>query len=324
MLSIAPFVQAKFKFKENWVLKTGLRYDDMNVTIKDFSTLPVSPKRDGNFTPSIPVMGGKIEFTNTSLNIGVRYVKHNEFIPYVGYSEGFSLPDIGRVVRGASSTDIKKINPKAIKTKNYEFGFLSKFNHVKFEAVGFYSISNYGLRLTRIEDTDQFVQSESPQTIYGAEVSADFTFLNDNLQFGASYSYVEGLSHKPDDNTNLTYIGGDVISPPKTTAYISVNPFDKLSTSLRMVSIGDRERFNTREKNGNYSYAYRQTPVNGYTLINFSNTYKATEKLSISLGINNLLNKFYLPARSQWAASLKTYNSAVEGISGKLSIQYNF
>lgn len=324
LLSIAPFVQAKFKFEEDWVLNAGLRHDDMSISIHDFSTLPVSPKRDGNFPAPIAVTGGKLEFKNTSVNVGIRYIKHDKFIPYASFSQGFSLPDIGRVVRGASSTNVNDINPQAIKTNNYEFGFLSKFKHLRFEAVGYYSTSSLGLGLIRIEDTDQFEQSKNPQAIYGAEVSAGFTFLNDNLQFGTSYSYVEGLKHTPDDKTNLTYIGGDVISPPKTTAYINVRPFSKLSTSLRMVRIGDRKRFNPREKEGVFSYKYRETPVTGYTIINFSTTYEAAERISISLGINNLFNTFFLPARSQWASSLKTYNSAGEGINGRLSISYNF
>ncbi|MDO5970718.1 TonB-dependent receptor [Flavivirga aquimarina] len=324
LLSIAPFVQAKFKFKEDWVFKAGLRYEDMSVTIKDFSTLPVSPTRDDNFTNPIDIEGGELEFSNTSLNVGIRYIKNDEFIPYASFSQGFTLPDIGRVVRGGTSTNVNNINPQAIKTNNYEFGFLSKFKHVRFEAVGYYSTSNLGLNLIRIEDTDQLVQSMSPQSVYGAEVSTDFTFLDDHLQFGVSYSYVEGLEHDPEDATTLTYIGGDVISPAKTTAYINVRPLKKLSTSLRLIHVGDRERFNVNENEGVFTYSYTEVPVTGYTLVNFSSSYKATEKISISLGINNLFNKFFLPPRSQWASTTRTYNSAGEGVNGRLAVSYNF
>ncbi|MDD7887569.1 TonB-dependent receptor [Flavivirga sp. 57AJ16] len=324
LLSIAPFVQAQLKYKEEWVLKAGLRYDNMKATIEDFSTLPVSPTRDDNFTDPINVTGGDIKFSNTSANIGIRYIKHDEFIPYINFSQGFSLPDMGRVVRGGTSTNVKNINPEAIETNNYEFGFLSKFEHIRFEAVGFYTKSNLGIGLIRVEDTDQFIQSKNPQKIYGAEVAVDFTYFEDRLRFGSSYSYVEGLTHSPDDETNLSYIGGDVIAPPKVTAYVNIVPFDKLSTALRVIHVGDRKRFNPTENNGTFSYAYKQVPVTGYTLVNISSTYKATDKLSISLGINNLFNKFYLPPRSQWAASLGSYNSAGEGANGRLSVSYNF
>ncbi|MDO6518602.1 TonB-dependent receptor [Zobellia uliginosa] len=324
LLSTAPFVQAQFKYKDEWVLKAGLRYDNMKATIEDFSTLPVSPTRDDNFIDPINVTGGDIKFSNTSANIGVRYIKHDEFIPYVNFSQGFSLPDTGRVVRGGSSTDVNNINPEAIETDNYEFGFLSKFEHIRFEAVGFYTKSNLGIGLTRVPDTDQYVQSKNPQKIYGAEFAVDFTYFEDRLRFGSSYSYFEGLTHGPDDDTNLSYIGGDVVSPPKTTVYVSIAPMNKLSASLRMVHVGDRKRFNTTQNDGTFSYAYKQVPVTGYTLVNISGTYKATDKLSFSLGINNLFNKFYLPPRSQWASSLGSYNSAGEGVNGRLSVNYTF
>ncbi|WP_234418204.1 TonB-dependent receptor [Aquimarina aquimarini] len=324
LLSIAPFVQAKFKYKEDWVLKTGIRHDDMRIVIDDFSTLPYSPRRDGNFRESADVSGGDLSFRNTSINAGIRYIKNNEFIPYFSFSQGFSLPDIGRVIRGATANSVDDINPSPIITNNYEFGFLSKFKHVRFEAVGYYSTSNLGLGLVFNDDSNRFEQSENPQNIYGAEVSADFTFLHDNLQFGASYSYVEGLKHSPDDSTNLTYIGGDVISPPKITAYINVRPFSKLSTSIRVLHVGSRKRFNPTETDGTFSFRYREVPVHDYALVNFSSTYEATEKISISLGINNLFNKDFLPARSQWASPLRGQIPAGEGINGRLAISYKF
>lgn len=324
LFSMAPFVQTKFKFEDHWVLKTGVRFDNMKLSIKDYATLPYSPRGNDVFTESKNVTGGDLTFNNTSFNIGVRYIKNDEFTPYVSYSQGFSLPDLGRTLRSPNAENVKDINLGAVKTKNYEFGFLSKFKHIRFEAVGYYSTSNFGHGLTFDDDTNRFEQSKNPQKIYGAEVSADFKFLNDHLQFGASYSYVEGLKHTPDDPNNLTYIGGDVISPPKTTAYVTIKASKKISTTLRLLQVGNRERFNTTERNGSFTYNYREVPVNGYALVNFSGTYQANEKLSIALGVNNLFNKYYLPARSQWASPLRGLINVGEGINGKLGVTYNF
>ncbi|PKH49372.1 TonB-dependent receptor [Tenacibaculum sp. Bg11-29] len=324
LFSYAPYLQAKFKYNQDWVFKAGVRYDAMNLKIEDFTTLPYSSKSDNNFTDPINVIGGSLDFKNTSINLGLRYIKNDEFIPYVSYSQGFSLPDLGRTLRTAKADNVNHLDINAIKTNNYEFGFLSKFKHVRFEAVGFYSTSNFGLGLVFNDDINRFEQSKNPQKIYGAEVSTDFTFLEDKLQFGGSYSFVEGLKHTPGNPNDLSYIGGDVVSPPKTTAYINIQPIKNLTSSLRLIYTGNRNRFNPKEKAGVYSYSYREVPVKGYTMLNFSSTYAIKPNVKLSVAVNNLLNEFFLPARAQWAAPLRSQTTAGEGINAKLGVVYEF
>lgn len=47
MLSWAPYLQSTIKIEDMWVIKSGLRYDDMNLKIDDYNTLPYSPLSDG-------------------------------------------------------------------------------------------------------------------------------------------------------------------------------------------------------------------------------------------------------------------------------------
>lgn len=324
LVSIAPYLQTKLKYNDQWVFKAGIRHDDMSLNIVDYATLPRSPKQDGNFTTSIDVKGGKLDFKSTSFNIGVRYIKNDEFIPYINYSQGFSLPDLGRTLRSAKAKKVEDISLESITTNNYEFGFLSKFKHVRFEAVGFYSTSNLGLGVIFNDKTNNFEASKNPQKIYGAEFSLDFRYLEDKLQFGTSYSYVEGLKHPPADPANLSYIGGDVISPPKTTAYLRIQPTKKLTTSLRLVHVGNRKRFNVKEKAGVFSYSYREVPVKAYTLLNLTSSYQIKSNIKLSLAVNNLLNNFYLPARAQWSSPLRSQVTAGEGINAKLGLIFDF
>ncbi|PCH72382.1 MAG: TonB-dependent receptor [Flavobacteriaceae bacterium] len=324
MFSYAPYMQSKFKFNDAWVVKVGVRYDDMNLEVVDFNSLPYSPKGDGNFNPSVAVEGGTLKFKNTAFNIGFRYIENDAFIPYVSYSQGFSLPDIGATLRRATANNVNDIDLQAVETNNFELGFLSLYEHVKFEAVGFYSTSNLGVGLKFNDEENRFEMAKNPQKIFGAEVSVDFTFLEDKLQFGGSYSYVEGLKHSADNPHELTYIGGDVISPPKVTAYVNVAVTEKFNTSLRLVLVGDRERFNVQEKAGNFSYNYREVPVKSYSLLSFSANYAVQQNVTVSFAVNNMLNEFYLPARAQWASVLRTQSPAGEGANAKLGIAFKF
>src|SRR5690606_13762771 len=113
--------------------------DDMNLEIDNYNTLPYSPLGDGNFNPSTAVQGGKIGFDNLAFNVGLRFIKHQEFIPYISYSQGFSIADMGSVLRSATAENINDIQLEPAVTKNYEFGFLSKFQTLKLEAVAYYS-----------------------------------------------------------------------------------------------------------------------------------------------------------------------------------------
>lgn len=321
----APYMQANFKIDNSWTVKAGVRYDKMDLDIEDFSSLAYDAKGDGNFTDPVQVKGDILKFSNTAFNIGIRFIENEKFTPYVNYSQGFALPDLGRTLRGARATNVNDINLEAVVTNNYEFGFLSKFEHVRFEAVAYYSTSNLGTGLNFNDEINRFELSKSPQKIYGTEVSVDFKFMDDALLFGSSYSYVEGLKHPKNDANNLSYIGGDVISPSKLTAYISIQASKKLNTTIRMIRVGDRKRFSPVEDGkGGWKYNYREAPVNGYTLLNLSASYQVKENLSIALAVNNMLNKYYLPARAQWAAPLKGQSPVGEGANAKFSLNYKF
>ncbi|MHB1107118.1 MAG: TonB-dependent receptor [Lutibacter sp.] len=325
LINWAPYLQTTFKLNNEWVIKGGLRYDDMKMDIVDYNTLPYSPKSDGNFNPSISVKGGTLNFNNLAFNIGARYIANQEFIPYISYSQGFSIADLGSVLRSAQAESIDDIQLEPAVTDNYEFGFLSKFNKFRFEAVGYYSTSNLGTGVVLDEELNSFVPSKNPQKIFGGEISIDYIFQDNKWLIGASYSYVEGLKSSKENKNEFSYLGGDVIAAPKLTAYINWNPTEKISTSLTMVNLGDRNRFDPIQgSNGNWAFKHTEFPVTGYTLLNLTMAYNIQPDISVSLGINNLLNEYYLPARSQWAAPLKSFTGAGEGTNVKLSVNYYF
>ncbi|WP_289022051.1 TonB-dependent receptor [uncultured Salegentibacter sp.] len=325
LMSIAPYLQTTVKLDQKWAFKAGLRYDDLKMDIADYNTLPYSPKGDDNFNPSIAVQGGELGFDNLAFNLGLRYIEHQEFIPYISYSQGFSIADLGSILRSAKAESIDNIQLEPAVTNNYEFGFISKFNNFRLEAVGYYSTSNLGTGVVFSDELNSFIPSEQPQKIFGGELVLDYAFYNKKVFLGASYSYVEGLKHPKDHENNLSYVGSDVISAPKLTAHVTWKPTEKISTSLKVLNLGDRKRFNTfQDAEGNFAYRHTEFPVNGYTLVNLSATYEIKPNLGISLGINNLLNEYYLPARSQWAAPLRSFTVAGEGANARLGITYNF
>jgi len=325
LMSVAPYLQTTLKLDKKWAFKAGIRYDDLKMDIANYNTLPYSPKGDGNFNPSVSVEGGELAFDNLAFNLGLRYIEHDEFIPYISYSQGFSIADLGSILRSARAESIDNIQLEPAVTNNYEFGFISKFNNLRLEAVGYYSTSNLGTGVVFSDEVNSFIPSEQPQKIFGGELAVDYAFPNNKLILGASYSYVEGLKNPKGDENNLSYVGGDVISAPKLTAYVTWSPSEKISTSLRVLNLGDRKRFDPfQDAEGNFAFRHTEFPVNGYTIVNLSATYQIKRNIDISLGLNNLLNEYYLPARSQWAAPLRSFTVVGEGANARLGVTYNF
>jgi iron complex outermembrane recepter protein len=110
MFNLAPFAQAKLTLFDNLVLKGGVRYEKINIGVDDYSTLPSRNTTTGVVTPSMNVKGGDLKYDAVVSNVGLRYNLSDYFSPYVSFSQGFSVSDIGLVLRSARVNDIAKIN----------------------------------------------------------------------------------------------------------------------------------------------------------------------------------------------------------------------
>ena len=326
MHSIAPYLQSSFKMNDKVNIKVGVRYDYAELKVKTYNTIPYSPKQDGNFNPSVTVRGRTLSFDKLSFNLGLRYTANEEFIPYINFSQGFSMSELSRILRQTDNPEILySTDIKAVSINNYEIGFISYLGPLKIEAAGYYSTSNIGTGLTFNEDKNRYEPTPSPQKIFGAELAIDGRFLKDKLSIGTSFSWVEGLTEATDDKNTLKYIGGDVISPPKLTGYVSYLITQKLSSNINVAHIGNRNRFSPYlNKKNEWVYNSAQAPVKHYTVVNMSLSYRLMHTMGISLAVNNLLNKYYMPARSQWSAPLRNQSTLAEGANMRLTLKYDF
>ncbi|MFD2515194.1 TonB-dependent receptor [Pontibacter locisalis] len=307
MMNLAPFVQLKTALAENLIFKGGFRAEKVNIAVEDYTTLrTVNPATGQIDNPGFEVKGGDLSYNAYLFNAGLRYNKFELFTPYASFSQGFSVADIGVMLRSARVDDMNKINTEAIVINNYEAGFVSKYSRLRFEGVGFISTSELGASGQYKDGV--FVVMRSPERIHGFEATADLAVLP-TLNLGATFSYVEG---KRDVNENDSfrdeedvYLGGERISPPKYTAYVRYALLDnKLGLNLQYTGIGARERFEINEKG---TYNFYQGPVEPYHLVNLSASYRFSKNATFNLGVENLFNEDYFPARSQWFTSPTLY-----------------
>lgn len=322
MVNKAPFAQLKFNLWENLVVKGGLRAEQVDISVDDYSTLETINTASGVIIPSFNVNGGNLDYTTFLFNTGMRYNKWKVFSPYISFSQGFSVADLGVMLRAARVNDIKDINTEAVVVNNYETGFLSEFSNFRLEGVAFMSTSELGTS-GKFKD-GVFEVLRAPETIYGFELVSEYA-VSENLGLGLSYAFVEGKIDGNDDgdlkDAADVFLGGERISAPKTAAFLRYSALnERLSLRLQITAIGRRERFAKNEKG---SYDTYKAPVEPYQLVDFSARYRASEKINFFLAVENLLNEDYFPARSQWFTQPSLYTKG-KGAAFNLGIQLDW
>ncbi|MBG6233574.1 iron complex outermembrane receptor protein [Pedobacter sp. CAN_A7] len=311
MINLAPYAQLNVDLMTNFVLKAGIRYENAKVKVKDFNTIATGDNGAG----STAVTGGEIPYNATTFNAGLRYNKYDIFNPFLSFSQGFAINELGRILRRATSSTLESIATDPIITNNYEAGFSSRLGIVNLTAAYYISTSNLGANLV---DVGGFlVAQREPERIQGYEITAD-VYFNNKWTLGASYSYVEGKAEQEDGAK--VYMNGLRIAPPKATAYLGYRPLTSLDLKLLWVNTGSRDRFDVRANN---LYANSEGPVKQINLFNFSAAYRLNTQWSAGLGVENLLNNDYYPVVSQYRAIDAEYVRG-NGTTMSLNLSYNF
>ncbi|MGG7439913.1 TonB-dependent receptor [Chryseobacterium arthrosphaerae] len=318
MTNIAPFVLAKIDLFKKLTIKGGIRYENIKVKVDDFNTLSVI-KNDGTFTKSIPVEGGKLSYNALVGNIGIRYNIEPYINLFASFSQAYSINELGRILRTSTSETIKSLETKPIIVNNYELGATGQLsNWLHYELTSYVSTSKLGATFVQSADRALMIQ-RSPEIVYGVEGFLHFTPAK-WLQFGGSYSWMEGITSPKDDGDYSSRINNSRISAPKVLAYVQGKPIPALSVGFDMLHSFQQDRFSPNAKG---VYAYGEGFVPDYTVFNFKSGYEVNRNWKISLGIENLLNRQYQPAIAWWAARDSDFiNSA--GLRGTFMIEYKF
>lgn len=311
MTNLAAYLQTKIIIDGDWIVKAGVRQDKVDLTVDNYETLKVC--RDAN-TCSVPmdVKGGDIDYDTTTFNLGIRYNMNEHFSPFVSFSQGADISDLGRLLRTATVDDISLIRTEASVVDNYEVGFSGQLNDLSYELAAYRSNSDLGTGNRYDEATGVYMPVRAPQKIWGYEAQLGYQ-VQDNLRTAITYSWIEGK-----DTENDVYLDGKTISAPKFTASIDWQPVDAANIGINYLYVGDRNRF--EPTNGNYVGS--QGPVSNYNLVNLSSSY-TIDNWQLSLGVENLFNEDYYSARSQ-AFTYKGYNTKGLGTTVNLGIKASF
>jgi len=311
MDNLAGFLQSKWIINDDIIVKAGVRTESIKINVDDYNTLKLCTSPTVCSVP-LAVTGDTIDFDATTYNLGLRYNGYEEFSPYLSYSEGADMPDLGSLLRSATVSDISLIHTEAGIIKNVELGFVSQLDNLRVEFLVYRSKSDLGSASKLDENTGIYITQRAPQKIWGYEGVVSYQ-ISKNIDINATYGYVEGKHTATDE-----YIGGRQISAPKGTIVTSWRPTDNINLSLHYLHVGDRERF---ERNDEGNYSGDEGAIKGYNIFNISGNYEF-DNWSIYAGVENLFNKDYFPARAQ-ALTYSAYNVKGVGTTVNMGVKFS-
>lgn len=270
--SLGIFGQLELLPADWLILRGGVRHDWAEASFDGFTTMG-----EGN-----EIDGGRIDYSETTLNAGAVFLPSDAVELYANYSQSFELPDIGLQLRVAPEDfNVEDSNLNSRITDNYEIGVRGRWNGLSTSLAAFYSESDLGRVV--IEDFS-FVQQRTPEEIYGVELAADYAFSR-SVKVGGSATWLEGKQEDPDTGEK-TALNGYRIPPVQLTSYLEYSPYNWWDLRLQALYSGNRDEAFKDD------VGFGGRKVESYTVVDLFNRFDVGPG-TLRVGVENLLNEQY-------------------------------
>lgn len=311
----APFVQLDWDVTGWLQLTGGARFESAKLDVPDYQTL--AGNRRSTDYQSVQVEGGSPSFDKTLWNFGAVVRPTDELSFYGSYSEGFSMPDVGRVLRGVSDfgTRVESfLDLQPLVTENIEFGGEYTVDRFKFQAAWFESTSDFGVRL--VPDADGiFTVNREKTKVDGWEFSGSAT-LADWITAGAGIALLDGRYDSNDDGKVDADLGAQDVGSDRMNLYVQLTPTPDWAIRLQSFTYFDRT---FRDRNDAVTAEF-----DGYTVVDALASWAVHPTTQLSLGISNIFNKQYLTYYSQAGNTRNDRYNAGRGRTLTLKAHFTF
>ncbi len=274
--SLAPFLQGNLALANGVVrLAGGLRYENIELEVGDFTTL-------ASYGP-VDVAGGSPSFEDVLWNGGVIIEPLDGLRAYGSYAEGFTIADVGRILRGVTQPDVDVddfLSLEPVVSNNREVGLEWKRGSLQASASYFWSSSDFGSLL--VLRNDVFEVERQPIEIEGFEASVTWQTPLPGLSLSGGYATLEGQTDGDGDGQVDEDLDGANISPDRVNlaADYTAGPFSARAQARMYL---ERE----------FNEASTATDFEGYTLVDAFVSYR-TSFGEIALAVQNLTDEFYI------------------------------
>jgi len=287
--SLAPFAQANLALFDGVVrLAGGARYEDVQLKVGDYETLAVygadDPDDLSTYEP-VSVSGGTPSFSELLWNGGVIVEPIMGVRAYGSYAEGYTIADVGRILRGIEDENVDIDNYLALEpviSNNREVGLEWNRGPIEASVSYFWSSSDLGSILVLGLD-GIFSVSRQPIEIEGFEASLAWRTPLPGLTLSGAYSDIRGQTDNNDADTLVNNdLDGANISPDRLN----------LAADFRRGPFSARVQGRFYLARG-FNDASLATDFEGYELFDAYLAYR-TGVGEFALAAQNLTDKFYV------------------------------
>ncbi len=304
----SPYLQLEKPFGP-LTLSGGLRYEFAELAVDDFTTLESAG--------STFVSGGNPSFEEPLVNLGANWRVNRHVILFGGFAQGYGMADVGRILRAINTPGLDVdtfINLDPVVTDNWETGVRLHGDGWKFGWSVFLSTAELGARLVANASGIYDVVREKSE-IYGTEITGDFRLPARLGTLGGYLALLEGKSDRDLDGRVDRRLPGANISAPKFSLHWDKTWTPRINTRLQSLTLLPRS-----DPDGIAAGDFK-----GYTLFDFLVNWQVAEKQTVSVGIENLLDRDYISYYSQTlTGSTATNANYYAGRGRTLSVRYRY
>lgn len=303
MNNLALYLQGKLNLAADWILKGGVRYENIRFKVGDLT-------KNGKLT-----QGEKNNSDAFVFNLATRYNKYSYAQPFASFSQGYSIGDVGLILR--NGVPLSQLDPKPVVVNNFELGLNGKLSIWDYQLTGYYSTSKKGTTFAETSKPGVYELSQVPQRIYGLEFVGNVRPLQ-WLSLGTVLGYMDGRQDLKNEGSYKDKLDNSIISPFKINLNVDVKLTDQWNIYLQYLHLGGRDVFPVE------AYNYGKYPISGYNLVDFQTRYRY-QKFTFSFSVNNLFNADYYPVHAEvrGATNEGRYYIKGTGTMANLGIQFD-
>ncbi|HET9449676.1 MAG TPA: TonB-dependent receptor, partial [Aggregicoccus sp.] len=278
--ALGLFVQTEWKALSRLTLRAGVRREQTWLNVDDYTTLA-----------GVDVSGNALDFGRTLFNAGAVVAVTDAVSTFVNFSQGFSLPDVGLILRNAAPrspgepVSVESLNTAPQRVDLVEAGVRGQWRPVQA------SVSVYANR-SKLGSSSAGLFApivRAPERVYGLEATLGVQ-PTEKVALSSSLTWLEGQLDVGDDGS-YEFLNNYRIPPLKLTAGVEHQTLPGWRNGLTFVYSGHRDRFPG-------STAFGQREVNEYFTFDLASSLDVRMG-TLRLGVANLLNRQYFPRESQ-------------------------
>ena len=242
--------------------------------------------------------GGSETYSETLFNAGVVYAFNTRQETFLNYSEGFTVPDMTRLLRsvtvlsdgGYTGPILEGTNIDATKTKSWDLGWRGRFDTFTAQTSLFYNTSDQNVEFDR--ETGVVLIRKQDERFMGFEALLDARFESGTI---AGFTYARTQGETKDDNGDWYALGADRVAPEKITAYLGHRWGDSADARLQVTHLSDYKKGHQEAPEDLQSQV---VPFEGYRTFDLITNFY-TSIGDFSAAIRNLTNTEYYSVYNQ-------------------------